>query len=860
MELRNVKIFLERQFGYLAKSNGEQLWAHHFTVWSIFRKLSKYIPSLDKREQELLEISCLIHDIGKMRKEAQKFFRGEGANPKDHKATIEEVREYLKQEDVERILPFKLAESDLKFIYDTIKPHHSLSEYDIKEITTDSAGIFTELVRYADWLASMEGISPETINKVRQCCDELFDLTYFEIARFPSPTTFHFLKNIIVEYQSLGWELLLTFDNAALFIGKGHPFPEKRKIIENISKAFFDVSLGIQSVYPKGPTKSLLGGLSKVFPAQFINAADHKDKIIENLGDISKKGVQFLKLLYDIFSLDASEFSKIKKNLYKWDTIGACFGPSGHPKAKRQWKKAFGEKPPASISTDTISHLLDCMTVEEVIPNEYIEDKGDAKSKLSNLKPEKLYNLLYRVAEHIEKKLPGLQEMLDYLNGILSMEEEKDFRKAALEIFERYKTYKNTTDASKGVCERCQCPVSMEAQPALKYVKGTGYGFSQIISRPYGSRATCPMCAYDNMVLREGLGDKNLRIYVRVSSKIPELIKLYPELDILIAKIKNGVSAPYQISKLEERKEFKNIPFIKRIKIPIPPEKYGSETKKILSSEHGILFDIQTLTAKETKNFSPKDMRVRYEPLYHLKNLLGFEISIGTEEQIGLFGESIISTEEEYYKSLSVILLASILDKGQKKYIMAKDLLEKSPSVAITYSAETRGETNNLRLSSELMERFYEFIGKSGIVIYKTEGGEYKMDDLLKDAIFFANGIPKFCWSQNDWQKWFKSMSKHSVGKPIGQSLNEMLLGRSFEEAFAKFLSHVRDDIAEEKSEKTKTDIKELKEFVKQARDILQRYYALKKDNITQFIRVKNALLSAIYVFKRYENLQEVLK
>ncbi|MEW6455475.1 MAG: HD domain-containing protein [Acidobacteriota bacterium] len=860
MEIKEVKVFLEPQFGYLAKSNGEQLWAHHFAVWNVFRKMGRFIPSLDDREKELLELSCLIHDIGKLREESQKFFRGEGENPRDHKSTIEEVRKYLNKEDLKGILPFELTESDIKFIYDTIKPHHSLSDSDIKEISTDSAGIFTELVRYADWLASMESISPETINKVRQYCDELFDLTYFEVSRFPSPTTFHFLRNIFKEYQSLGWELLLTFDNAALFIGKGLSYPEKEKIIESISKAFFDKSLGIQSAYPKAFTKALLGGLSKVFPAQFMIAANHKNEIIGNLGDVSRKGVQFLRILYDIFSLDSSEFSKIKKNLPKWNTIGACLGTSGHPKAKRQWEKAFGENPPASINTNTLSHLLNILTVKDVIPDEFIADKKYLDDKLSNLKPDNLFILLHKIAEDYEKKMSGSQEMLDYLNSVLSMEEEKDFRKIASEIFERYKTYKKTTDALKGVCERCQCPVSMEAQPALKYKRGVGYGFSQIISKPAGSRATCPMCAYDNMVLREGLGDRNLRIYTRISSKVPELISLYPELDDLVAKVKSGVSAPYQISKLEERKEFRNIPFVKRLKIPIPPEKYRSDTKEILSSEQGILFDIQTLSAKETKNFSPKDMRVRYEPLYHFLNLLGFETSLGTEEQVGLFGESILSTEEEYYKSLSVILLASILEKGQKKYIMAKDLLEKSPSVAITYTSETRGKTNRLKLSPELMERFYEFIYKSGLVIYKTMGGEYKMDNLLNDAVFFANGIPKFCWTQDEWQKWFKSMSKHSIGKPVSQSLNEMLLGRSFDEAFAKFLSHIRENIAKEKSGEAKTDIKELEEFVREAKGIFQRYYDLKKDNITQFIRVKNSLLSAIYVFKRYENLQEVLK
>ena len=93
--------------------------------------------------------------------------------------------------------------------------------------------------------------------------------------------------------------------------------------------------------------------------------------------------------------------------------------------------------------------------------------------------------------------------------------------------------------------------------------------------------------------------------------------------------------------------------------------------------------------------------------------------------------------------------------------------------------------------------------------------------------------------------------------------MNDILQGKDFDDAFARYLSHIRDNIAKEKSEAKegpKTDVNELAVFVKESKSILMLYAQLKKDNITEFIRAKNALMSAIYVFKRYENLPEVVK
>jgi len=71
LELNQVKAILKPQFEYLAKSHGEVLWLHSFAVWSILAKLAARIPRFTDRERLLLEISALIHDIGKIRPKNQ---------------------------------------------------------------------------------------------------------------------------------------------------------------------------------------------------------------------------------------------------------------------------------------------------------------------------------------------------------------------------------------------------------------------------------------------------------------------------------------------------------------------------------------------------------------------------------------------------------------------------------------------------------------------------------------------------------------------------------------------------------------------------------------------------------------------
>jgi len=853
MNHKEVQKFLEPQFGLLAKSNGEQLWMHHYTVWSVFKKLVRYIPSIDEEEEKILEIVCLLHDIEKKKESYQRIFRSGSENriSGGHKPNFNEILEYLHR--FENIIPFQVTEETAKKVYDIILTHHSTSEKNVKEINTSSAGVFTQILKYSDWLASMESVSPRTINEIRKGIGGLFDLVYFDISRFPSPTTYLFLDEMIKVYKAGGWETLLVFDGGAIFIGEGHAIPDKGEMVGDLLEKFFDRSLGLQNIYSPNFTKNIIGGLSELFPAQFIKAGDHEQVLKDNLGDVDRKGVQFLRLLYDIINMKRGELSKLKRELPLWDLIPSCLGPSGHPKAKRQWPGYFDEDPPDSINAVAINRLLEQIKVTELIPKRYEIEGLEYDEYLYKLSSDNLFSILFNTAEYVEKEVADTNALKEYLYDTLSMEEINDFKKIAEERFEKYKIYKKTTNASKGICERCGCPISVDAKPALKYRKGTGYGFSQIKANPKNARSTCPLCAYDNMAMREGLRDADLSVLVRIESRIPEIARTYPKLEGMINVLKNGLQYPRQIIKLEEKEGLMNLPFPKRITIPAAKQDYG-DIEAILTTERGNLFRVERM-----RDFSPKDYRVKYEPLYHVLNLLGFETSIGTEEQIGIFGEQIITTEEEYYRSLAVIILANVLDKDQKKYIFAKNLLEQSPSVALRFASETQKKSNKLRINEKLAERFFEFLYKSGIILFKTNGDEYIMKDLLKDAAFLADkdtGIPHFCVEPEDRGKFWKGLTRHKASKPISDALNEMLKSSdegAFQRAIAAFIRNLSKKIP-------KKELPKQNEFVEGVKDILEKFWELRKEDISEFIRNKNAFTSTVFVLTRYSNLKEVFK
>lgn len=139
LQLEQVKRILQPQFEYLAKSHGEVLWLHSFSVWSILSKLVARIPRFADQKRLLLEISALIHDIGKMRPKSQEILTGKRQGTLKHTATKEEIKNYLSPFIAEKIIPIKVDDIDQIWEFAL---HHHITEEQQKEAQTPAYGIY----------------------------------------------------------------------------------------------------------------------------------------------------------------------------------------------------------------------------------------------------------------------------------------------------------------------------------------------------------------------------------------------------------------------------------------------------------------------------------------------------------------------------------------------------------------------------------------------------------------------------------------------------------------------------------------------------------------------------------------------
>lgn len=845
LQLEQVKRILQPQFEYLAKSHGEVLWLHSFSVWSILAKLAARIPRFTSQDRLFLEISALIHDIGKMRPRNQEILTGEREETLKHTATKEEIKNYLSPFIAGSSLPIKV--DDVNQIWE-FALHHHISEEQQKEAQTAAFGIYTEVIRYADWLSSMERLDMTVIRQIQNGLDGVCNLTVFNVGRYPSPTTYHLLQEATERYHSLGWETLVVLDNGAIFIGDmKYEMLKKKELSEGFTNKLLAKSFEGIVVRNKYIRYEILSGPAKDDPYGFLQVRQNEYK--DKLGDVEIGPVLFLRTLMDLYKNSGRLTNSLRQALPLIDILSKAGGTNGITQAKQRWNERKSSNKEWQSTNTLIIDIFNNVTLGEVL-----SDSKNGKL-LRDVPPQELFDILSNTAQRWFPESEG-SVLEDAVADLISMEEETDFVLIAKNALDRYKNYKKSRRPNNSLCEQCGFTVPAVATASLNFPKSSG--FSQVNPRPESDapRVVCPLCIFDASQTRKDLLGSKSQVYVRAVSRIPELWQIYGDLRARIDRLRQSLTNVREIKDLSET-EFSDLPLPQHFMIPIQ-KKYKETLSEIpLHTERGTLFPLERVS----NDASPKDLRAKYLAFYALLNIMGLEVHMGLEEQEGLFGERVFEKykgdwQSLYYEGLVTVILAGAIDKNNK-YIFAQSLLQKSPSVVLS-------KLEDAKIKKEILAKVFVFLMRTNLKIANSNGGVWTMKEILRDAAFFAEWVPKFFWSKEQHAKWNNpyQRSKYDITKPVDKVLNSMLQGDDFEEAFAKFLSGLKGDISGDKTKGTGAtiDVKDLEVFAFEAKKIFQRYGELRNTNITKFIQAKNGLRSALYIVKRYENLKEVIK
>lgn len=851
LSIEEAKAIIKPQFGdFLAKSRekgGEVLWVHNFTLWSIASKILKFIPRFDDHERWLLEITVLIHDIGKMAEKNQSILSGESKGKVKHTQTKEQINDYFQRNGLIELLT--LSKGDIDFIYHA-HLHHNLPE-DALKTAPPSLAAYAEIVRLADWLASQPRLDRRLLQRTSGYLEPFCRITTVTISRPEGPSNYLLFNTAWDVYKENGWDVLMILSDCLILITpKNTSYPQKDEVVRRFQERLVRESLKLQVPAITNFAAVFLAGESAKNPLLYLEV--HEEFFKEAIGDFDRAPLFFFKLLIEMLDISGRLGADVKIAYPILDILKGLCGTRGIPIARKKWIGMGGN------STEPLKEMLKEIfrkaTLSDIIPSGIVENEMDNRA-LTNIHPSELYNTLFKLAE---KLFPHKTDITfqDELSFLISMEEEVDFREIAIKRFVRYKEYKLTQNPEKGVCESCGFTLAFPTQKSLNFPGGKRWGFSQISAHTDSARATCTLCAYDTMILRKDIPESKTPVYVRIESKTPDILRLYTEITKLVQSLDAAFYNPYTLESLDKDSEYGFLPLPSAFKMP--KFKEPRQFFQPLASVRGFVIPI----SRVDNSASPKDLRAKYYSLYALLRMMGFDSHIGFEEQNGLFGDNIFNEEDGgyeklYYRGLAIKWLANLLDKGINANVFAEALLDKSPATAITKIGYAIAEKH---IKEEQIQTIIAALIKGNFRINFKNGGTYVMKELLQDAAFFAEGIPVFIWSGDDHTSWFKNSSKHLITKPVSKAMNCILQGDDFETAFAKFLSLIKEDISGDKTREgsiAKVDVNDLEMFIKKAKEIFNRYYDLRQSDISSFIQAKNALLSSVYLLKRYPNIMK---
>lgn len=848
-----IKAILKPQFGLLGKGGefkAELLWVHAFTLWSIATKIIKFIPRFDDKEKRLLEITVLIHDIGKMTEKNQAVLTGQAEGKVRHTQTKEQIKAYF--EDNALIEQLGLSEADIDFIYHA-HLHHALPEEALKT-ALPSLAVYADIVRYADWLASMERLDRRQVQQISSKLEPFCQITAVHISRPEGPSNYLLFDIAYNIYKEMGWDALIVLPDSLLVIApKGTQYPGKNVVVKGFQQTLIRRSLSLQKPNPTNFASVLLAGESAKNPRLYLET--HQDYLKDALADFERAPSFFFKLLIEMLDNSGRLTVDIKEKYPILDILKGLCGTRGIPIARKKWTDMGGTI--TEPLKEMLKEIFGAVSLTKIAPSEILNTEEPDRN-LKGITNDELFRILTLAAERLYSS--ATQDTFnEELGALITMEEDMDFRQAAIKRFEKYKEYKSTQNPEHGICESCGFTEAFPTQKSLNFPGGKRWGFSQISAHTDSARATCTLCAYDTMVFRSGIPENRNPVYIRIEAKTSDIWRLYDEIANLVQKLDTSYYNPYTLETLDRRQEYGFLPLPRNFKIPqIREPKYISQP---ITSIRGYIIQVSRVESSE----SPKDLRARYLCLYALLKMMGFDTHIGFEEQNGLFGDNPIARHGEdyeslYYRGLAIKWLANLLDKSNNANVFAETLLTKSPSVALTKIGDA---SEDKKIKKEQTANIVETLIKGNFRFRTTKnGGNYTMRELLKDAAFFAEGVPSFMWSGDEHKAWISNSSKHLITKPVSKTMNCILQGDDFENAFAKFLSLIKEDISGDKTKEgsiAKVDIGDLKVFVEKAKEILNRYHTLRQTDISAFIQAKNALLSSIYLLKRYPNIKEVI-
>lgn len=863
--IEDVRIFLEPQIGFLAKSSGEPLWTHHFTVYKVCMRLLELLPTFPEKLVVPLQLACLTHDIGKMRPEAQRVLaQGEKGTRVVHKLKYEEVRDYIVASGGLASSP---TEDQIKEAYDIAVTHHSVSDEDIIRNSTAYAGSGVLLLRVSDWLSSMEQVDVGTVERIASMFtlpgvpEPLLHLTYFEVGREPGPSTSLIAWRTLEAFETCGYRGLVLFPNGAVLAKRGAPsYPDRMEIAE---RAYAEIGRAtLRNIIPGYGTNQLLIGFCGELPDEYLTV--HKEKIIEDLSKVDTRPAAFLKLLSELMKLLGHGPSS-SKNTWQMNVVhGVVIGVSAVKNAAGEWLRRTGEELPRKTDGKvdrrlSLSLLMGALKLEDLLSEtvrELLAANGNPlgervmQERLCDLRGEELFDILLALALAARKRAKSADERVREIAAMISFPVEEDFSRLAAERLGAYKRYKRNPVPDKGVCEMCGSAFTQK--PGKEAPNGATQCFTYIKSQPTLPRAICYLCAFDLSVVRSDMSASTAAVTLWVTSKVE--LELEDKLFGMIKRIEDSFHNPRILAKMVSPREDMQLPLPASFKLPLSKkaaelQTSAGEMQAFFHSPFGSFAHLRSSRG----SVSIKNQRALYAPLYDLLNLLGFNVCITNDLEFrqGLFGERRIASTESYHDAIAALLLAKTLadNKSKNLHCMAAAILASQPSLAVAKAMECDDKGRQL-LNQEQLAFYLTSLLKADRPILK--GGLMTMGDLLRDAAFFARNIPVYCVEPEDRKAFWSDLTKHKATKAVLAPLNEMMHGHDFDVAMSKFLSQLAVKIAKEEREG-------MDDFVRKSRKILERYYALRQESFSGFLKAKNALMNAVYAFTRYKDLDKVV-